>query len=530
MAEFQERAQLFQLLNNKDLEEDLHWDVYLWMIKRHWALVFHPRLDEASEAGSKPDVHHELRVDSDYLRRGDGQGCVVHIPVNQAYVVIELLVAEWPCEEFFPYLSIFPGFDESKENVANFGTAGPCKLEYITEQAMEVMRSYRMYGLVGCNCQHFAVDVLKRLPGIKDAPSPDDQRLAEVIEKSAQAISITNGVLKGLFCAKTASTLGSSLATGGVAGGAAGTMALGVGVAVLTGHILCGCAVGAAASTGHEKRPAHRVAPEGQKRLPHVASAEEARRGTANGGPRLADKPPNHYVACASSKGGTGRAELETPPQTATATSQVIRPCIWRGRPDQPSKFHKGTGKGRGRGPPPKPKSKQGRDPDEERLTVQDMEMPVQRILRTLAKAVKDLDFAVNAASDELANLVVCDGPARCASYDSGQPSPPILFALRLVGRRSVAGDGRTRRDALPTIQKKGVRRGYEWVSNRHRRAEQAADGAEPKGHVEECSECKECLPSPGDVVGPLQPDKSSKASSNDVAESIRVEGPLGMI
>ena len=33
--------------------------------------------------------------------------------------------------------------------------------------------------------------------------------------------------------------------------------------------------------------------------------------------------------------------------------------------------------------------------------------MPVQRILRTLAKAVKDLDFAVNAASDELANLVV---------------------------------------------------------------------------------------------------------------------------
>ncbi|CAE7441020.1 unnamed protein product [Symbiodinium sp. CCMP2456] len=324
MAEFQERAQLFQLLNKKDLEEDLHWDVYLWMIKRHWALVFHPRLDEASEAGSKPDVHHELRVDSDYLRRGDGQGCVVQIPVNQAYVVIELLVAEWPCEEFFPYLSIFPGFDESKENVANFGTAGPCKLEYITEQAMEVMRSYRMYGLVGCNCQHFAVDVLKRLPGIKDAPSPDDQRLAEVIEKSAQAISITNGVLKGLFCAKTASTLGSSLATGGVAGGAAGTMALGVGVAVLTGHILCGCAVGAAASTG--------------------------------------------------------------------------------------------------------------------------------------------------------------------------------------------------------------VRRGYEWVSNRHRRAEQAADGAELKGHIQECSECKECLPSPGDVVGPLQPDNSSKPSSKDVAESIRVEGPLGMI
>ena len=46
-----------------------------------------------------------------------------------------------------------------------------------------------------------------------------------------------------------------------------------------------------------------------------------------------------------------------------------------RGRPDQPSKFHKGTGKGRGRGPPPKPKSKQGRDPDKERLTVQDMEV-----------------------------------------------------------------------------------------------------------------------------------------------------------
>jgi len=326
MAEFQERAQLLQLLNKKDLEQDLHWDVYLWMIKRHWALVFHPRLDKASDAGPKSDLHHELRVDSDYLRRGDGQGCVVQIPVNQAYVVIELLVAEWPCEEFFPYLSIFPGFDESKENVANFGTAGPCKLEYITEQAMEVMSSYRMYGLVGCNCQHFAVDVLKRLPGIKDAPSPDDQRLAEVIEKSAQAISITNGVLKGLVCAKTASTLGSSLATGGVAGGAAGTMALGVGVAVLTGHILCGCAVGAAASTG--------------------------------------------------------------------------------------------------------------------------------------------------------------------------------------------------------------VRRGYEWVSSRHRRAEQqAADGAEPKGHVQECSECRECIPSSqGEVVGPLQPDESRKPSSNDVAESIRVEGPLGMI
>ncbi|CAE7194529.1 unnamed protein product [Symbiodinium sp. CCMP2592] len=325
MAEFQERAQLFQLLNKKDLEQDLHWDVYLWMIKRHWALVFHPRLDKASDAGAKSDLHHELRVDSDYLRRSDGQGCVVQIPVDQAYVVIELLVAEWPCEEFFPYLSIFPGFDESKENVANFGTAGPCRLEYITEQAMEVMSSYRMYGLVGCNCQHFAVDVLKRLPGIKDAPSPDDQRLAEVIEKSAQAISITNGVLKGLVCAKTASTLGSSLATGGVAGGAAGTMALGVGVAVLTGHILCGCAVGAAASTG--------------------------------------------------------------------------------------------------------------------------------------------------------------------------------------------------------------VRRGYEWLSNRHRQAEQqAADGAEPKAHIQECSECRECIPSQGDVVGPLQPDESRKPSSNDVAESIRVEGPLGMI
>ncbi|CAE6924020.1 unnamed protein product [Symbiodinium natans] len=181
------------------------------------------------------------------------QGCVVQLPVSQTYVVIELLVAEWPCEEFFPYLSVFPSFDPVKENVADFGAAGPCTLEHIAEQAMEVMKSYRMYGLVGCNCQHFAVDVLKRLPGIKDAPSPDDQRLAEVIERSARAISITNGVLKGLFCAKTASTLGSSLATGGLAGGAAGTMALGIGAAVLTGHILCGCAVGAAASTGVRK-------------------------------------------------------------------------------------------------------------------------------------------------------------------------------------------------------------------------------------------------------------------------------------
>ena len=66
---------------------------------------------------------------------------------------------------------------------------------------------------------------------------------------------------------------------------------------------------------------------------------------------------------------------------------------------------------------------------------------PVRRILRTLAKAVKDLDFAVKAGEP---------GSVRAAraKWEWGAPGGMHKALLRRMRR--------TRRDALPTIQKKG--------------------------------------------------------------------------
>ncbi|CAE7264244.1 unnamed protein product, partial [Symbiodinium pilosum] len=71
-----------------------------------------------------------------------------------------------------------------------------------------------------------------------------------------------------------------------------------------------------------------------------------------------------------------------------------------------------------------------------------------------------------------------------------------------------------------------GVRKGYEWVTSRHRYSDQAEEAASTK--PEAPAETQETSPSSKDVLGPLHP--LEPASMADVAESTGVQGPLGVM
>eukprot|EP00413_Alexandrium_margalefii_P033232 CAMPEP_0204572552 /NCGR_PEP_ID=MMETSP0661-20131031/39529_1 /ASSEMBLY_ACC=CAM_ASM_000606 /TAXON_ID=109239 /ORGANISM="Alexandrium margalefi, Strain AMGDE01CS-322" /LENGTH=334 /DNA_ID=CAMNT_0051580915 /DNA_START=46 /DNA_END=1050 /DNA_ORIENTATION=- len=214
-----EAAQILHCLN-PPLRKEVCWRALLWRSRRHWSVVLRPALGPDGCA---------VRADGDLLR-GDGGSvdrAICAVPSNCFYLVWELLVASHH-RDFFLRLSVYPDFDAQRDNVLDLGFCGPLALREISERAIGVISHYRAYGLIGCNCQHYALDLFHDL-GVKAPPAvPDDQWAEEAAARGFQAYSLGMGIAKGVGASV-------GVATTGV--GAAGAL-------LLSAHVAAGVAVG----------------------------------------------------------------------------------------------------------------------------------------------------------------------------------------------------------------------------------------------------------------------------------------------
>mmetsp|Transcript_9200 Transcript_9200/g.21832 ORF Transcript_9200/g.21832 Transcript_9200/m.21832 type:complete len:316 (+) Transcript_9200:40-987(+) len=217
-----EAVQILQCLN-PPLRLNLRWRALLWRSRRHWAVVLLPDLGP----GGFP-----ARVDGELLRGGasDASSAIINVPSNCLYLVFELLVANRDCD-FFLRLSAFPSFDARRGNVLDLGPYGPVRLEQLAERAIGVIGRYRAYGLIGCNCQHYALELCRELGVKTPATRTDDRRAEEAAARGFQAYSLGVGIAKGVSAALGAAATGIGCA------GAAGAL-------LLSAHVAAGCAVG----------------------------------------------------------------------------------------------------------------------------------------------------------------------------------------------------------------------------------------------------------------------------------------------
>lgn len=217
-----EATRILQCLN-PPLRKELRWHAFLWCARRHWAVVLKPALGPDGAC---------VRVDSDLLRAGARETslAICNVPSNCMHVVLELLVAS-PARDFFLRLSVFPDFEARRGNVHDLGFCRPLCLQEISERAISVISQYRAYGLVGCNCQHYALDLLHELGIETPAKMPDDQRVEEAAARGFQTYSVAVGVAKGVSASVGVATTGISCV------GAAGAL-------LLSAHVAAGCAVG----------------------------------------------------------------------------------------------------------------------------------------------------------------------------------------------------------------------------------------------------------------------------------------------
>mmetsp|Transcript_59228 Transcript_59228/g.158638 ORF Transcript_59228/g.158638 Transcript_59228/m.158638 type:complete len:316 (-) Transcript_59228:67-1014(-) len=217
-----EAAQILQCLN-PPLRKELRWRALLWCARRHWAVVLRPCLgpDGAS-----------ARVDGDLLRAGTAgsTAAITSVPPECLYLVFELLVTGSK-RDFFLRLSVFPDFKEHRSNVHDLGFCGPLGLHEISERAISVISRYRAYGLIGCNCQHYALDLFHELDIDTPAKITDDQRVEEAAARGIQTYSVVVGIAKGVSASVGVATTG--IGCVGVAG-----------VLLLSAHVAAGCAVG----------------------------------------------------------------------------------------------------------------------------------------------------------------------------------------------------------------------------------------------------------------------------------------------
>mmetsp|Transcript_68919 Transcript_68919/g.213787 ORF Transcript_68919/g.213787 Transcript_68919/m.213787 type:complete len:316 (+) Transcript_68919:100-1047(+) len=206
---------------NPALRQEFQWRAFLWRMRRHWAVVVQPDMgDEAVLA----------RVDTDLLRKcaPAADQASKEVPVSSLFVVLELVVPPAESRDFYLQFCVYPEFDTERDGAQYIGNFGPLGLAGVAEKAIQVICHYRSYGIIGCNCQHFAVDLLQKLGLEAGSCVPDDQRAEEAAAWGVRAYSISAGIAKGV---------------GGCAAVAA-TGAASAGAAVLSAHLVIGCAVG----------------------------------------------------------------------------------------------------------------------------------------------------------------------------------------------------------------------------------------------------------------------------------------------
>lgn len=180
---------MLELLNQELLTSPANWNAYLWMNGRHWAVVLLPALEG------------QLRVYSGHVKMSrfeeakEAEQDLKMLPADKVFIVLELLVHNAE-KDFYPCFSIYPGFDTNRQNVQACGLIEGHTPLSLAEKAAEVIRSYEKYGVVGCNCQHFANDLFDGL-GIS-CPMPEDQWIMKALGRCARVAITANGVFKGI--------------------------------------------------------------------------------------------------------------------------------------------------------------------------------------------------------------------------------------------------------------------------------------------------------------------------------------------
>jgi len=162
-------------MNPKALRQKRLWETYLWPKQRHWALVIRP-------AGEK----FHARISDDFADSPTHCFCT-EIDSESFFLVYEVLVEDGG---FLMQLSAKPDFATSRGHVQMLGKVGPLAFEDIESLALAVVRRYKGYSIIGCNCQHFVAELAVDLGvPIKIVPKPEDMTAVRCAGESAAAVS-----------------------------------------------------------------------------------------------------------------------------------------------------------------------------------------------------------------------------------------------------------------------------------------------------------------------------------------------------
>lgn len=173
-------------MNPRELRKTRPWYVYLWPKKRHWALVLQPQ-----------GAPFQARIADDFVH--NAMHCYnAEVSSAHLFLVYEMLAESEP----FLMLSVKPDFDPYDELVHPLGMVVPATFEDLEQCAIAVIKRYRRYSLIGCNCQHFVTEFAASIgvPGVEKL-LPDDEAFVQSAEDASKAVCTTSAIV-----AVTAST------------------------------------------------------------------------------------------------------------------------------------------------------------------------------------------------------------------------------------------------------------------------------------------------------------------------------------
>jgi len=193
---FKERCAMILGMNPHSLRIRHMWGVYLWVNRRHWAVVLQPL-----------GQNFEARVADDFLHETSSVSTT--IPSKDLFLVFELLVSS-QFDLAYLMLSVKLNFDPMRKTVTFLGCVENATFEEVTAQAHEVIQKYKAYSMIGCNCQHFASDYARALevPGALLLVT-DDEEWAGSASENANLIGAAGAgtALSAVGCAAGAQVL-----------------------------------------------------------------------------------------------------------------------------------------------------------------------------------------------------------------------------------------------------------------------------------------------------------------------------------
>lgn len=238
-GDFEERSTMILGLNPKTLRVSRPWRIFLWRSKKHWAIVLQPE-GEAFYARLVDDV-----------LRNPTHTQQIEVASSRLFLVFELLTYRGHNfkEEFYLQVGAKPDFDILHSDVTNLGKVGAHTFQQLVDKAAGVVRQYRRYGVIGCNCQHFVVEFAQAL-GVERDLKTEDEAAASSLTEGGIGIATAGTATAGI--AGTASAL--TVSTGSAAPIMLGLFGLGAGIIGLLGATIV-----VAASGGYEElKASHR--------------------------------------------------------------------------------------------------------------------------------------------------------------------------------------------------------------------------------------------------------------------------------